>query len=63
MSDDARAQNQPEEHAMSMGAGSSPPGEALLIHSLVTPTEQGTASRALARTAGGNLTLFTFDAG
>ena len=48
---------------MSMRAGSIPPGEALLIHSLVTPTEQGIASRVLARTAGGNLTLFAFDAG
>jgi quercetin dioxygenase-like cupin family protein len=52
-----------EEYAMSMRAGSIPPGEALLIHSLVTPTEQGIASRVLARTAGGNLTLFAFDAG
>lgn len=48
---------------MSIRAGSIPPGEALLIHSLVTPTEQGIASRVLARTAGGNLTLFAFDAG
>src|SRR5687767_3338067 len=48
---------------MSTKAGSIPPGEALLIHSLVTPAEQGIASRVLARTAGGNLTLFAFDAG
>ena len=48
---------------MSMGAGSLPPGEALLIHSLVTPTEHGIARCVLARTAGGNLTLFAFDAG
>jgi quercetin dioxygenase-like cupin family protein len=48
---------------MSTRAGTLPPGEALLIHSLVTPTEQGIASRVLARTAGGNLTLFAFDAG
>lgn len=48
---------------MSMRARSIPPGEALLIHSLVTPTEQGIASRVPARTAGGNLTLFAFDAG
>ena len=40
-----------------------PPSEALQLHSLVTPTEQGIASRVLARTAGGNLTLFAFDAG
>lgn len=37
--------------------------EALHLHSLVTPTEQGIASRVLARTSGGNLTLFAFDAG
>ena len=37
--------------------------EALALHTLVTPTEQGIASRVLARTAGGNLTLFAFDAG
>ena len=48
---------------MSTKAGSIPPGEALLIHSLVTPTEQGIASRVLARTGGGNITLFAFDAG
>ena len=48
---------------MSMKAGSIPPSEALVIHSLVTPTEQGIASRVLARTAGGNLTLVAFDAG
>lgn len=40
-----------------------PPGEALALHSLITPTEQGIASRVLARTAGGNLTLFAFDRG
>jgi quercetin dioxygenase-like cupin family protein len=40
-----------------------PPAEALVLHTLVTPTEQGIASRVLARTAGGNLTLFAFDAG
>ena len=40
-----------------------PPAEALSLHSLVTPTEEGIASRVLARTAGGNLTLFAFDSG
>jgi len=40
-----------------------PPAEALHLHALVTPTEQGIASRVLARTAAGNLTLFAFDAG
>jgi quercetin dioxygenase-like cupin family protein len=37
--------------------------EALAPDTLVTPIEQGIASRVLARTAGGNLTLFAFDAG
>ena len=37
--------------------------EALHLHSLITPTEHGIASRVLARTDGGNLTLFAFDAG
>lgn len=37
--------------------------EALPLHSLITPTEQGIASRILAKTTGGNLTLFAFDAG
>ena len=40
-----------------------PPAEVLALHSLVSPTEQGIASRVLARSAGGNLTLFAFDAG
>ena len=40
-----------------------PSGEALALQSLVTPTEQGIASRVLAKTGGGNLTLFAFDAG
>lgn len=40
-----------------------PPGEALPLQSLVTPTEQGIASRVLAKANGGNLTLFAFDAG
>jgi len=40
-----------------------PPAEALAIQSLITPTEQGIASRVLAKTSGGNLTLFAFDAG
>jgi len=40
-----------------------PPSEALSLQSLVTPTEQGIASRVLAKTSGGNLTLFAFDAG
>ena len=40
-----------------------PPAEALSIHSLITTTAGGIASRVLARTPGGNLTLFAFDAG
>jgi quercetin dioxygenase-like cupin family protein len=40
-----------------------PPGAALPLPSLVTPTEQGIASRVLAKTGGGNVTLFAFDAG
>jgi quercetin dioxygenase-like cupin family protein len=39
------------------------PAEVLSLRSLVTPTEQGIASRVLAKTAGGNLTLFAFDSG
>jgi len=40
-----------------------PPGEALPLNALITPTPDGIASRILARTSGGNLTLFAFDAG
>ncbi|MGE4527135.1 MAG: cupin domain-containing protein [Rhodospirillaceae bacterium] len=39
------------------------PAQALRLHDLISPTEQGIASRVLARTGGGNLTLFAFDAG
>src|SRR4029450_4648334 len=39
------------------------PGELFALDTLVTPTAQGIASRVLARTAAGNLTLFAFDAG
>ena len=38
-----------------------PAGEALAFHTLITPTEGGIASRVLARSAGGNVTLFAFD--
>lgn len=37
--------------------------QALLLNDLITPTEQGIASRVLARTDGGNVTLFAFDRG
>ena len=48
---------------MSTPAPTIPPAEALRLHSLVTPTEHGIASRVLAKTGGGNVTLFAFDAG
>ena len=40
-----------------------PEAEALSLLALITPTEQGIASRVLARSGGGNVTLFAFDAG
>jgi quercetin dioxygenase-like cupin family protein len=40
-----------------------PPAEPLSLQSLITATDQGIASRILAKTAGGNLTLFAFDTG
>jgi quercetin dioxygenase-like cupin family protein len=40
-----------------------PPATALSLSTLVTPTEGGVASRVLAKTDGGNVTLFAFDAG
>ena len=39
------------------------PGRLFTLDALVTPTERGIASRVLARTAAGNITLFAFDAG
>ena len=39
------------------------PAQALSLAGLVTPTERGIASRVLAKTSGGNVTLFAFDAG
>lgn len=44
-------------------ASTLPPGELFTLDSLVTPTAQGIASRVLARSAGGNITMFAFDAG
>ena len=44
-------------------ASTLPPGELLALDVLVTPTDRGIASRVLARTAAGNITLFAFDAG
>lgn len=43
--------------------GHLPPGEALSLEGLITPTEHGIASRVLAKTGGGNVTLFAFAAG
>ncbi|MDQ3070336.1 MAG: cupin domain-containing protein [Acidobacteriota bacterium] len=40
-----------------------PEAEALTLHDLITQTEHGIASRVLARSAGGNVTLFAFEAG
>ena len=40
-----------------------PPGEALTLESLVNATPQGIASRVLAKSTAGNVTLFAFDAG
>lgn len=37
--------------------------EALRLADLIAPTEHGIASRVLAKTSGGNVTLFAFDAG
>ena len=39
------------------------PGQLFTLDSLITPTAHGIASRVLARTAAGNITLFAFDAG
>jgi quercetin dioxygenase-like cupin family protein len=39
------------------------PAEALSLAALVTSTERGIASRVLAKTGGGNVTLFAFDGG
>jgi quercetin dioxygenase-like cupin family protein len=44
-------------------ASTLPAGELFALEALVTPTAQGIASRVLARTAAGNITLFAFDAG
>ena len=40
-----------------------PPAEALTLTDLITPTAGGIASRVLAKTGGGNVTLFAFDRG
>lgn len=38
-------------------------GEALRLEELISPAPHGIASRVLAKTGGGSLTLFAFDAG
>lgn len=43
--------------------GTIPAGEALRLADLITPTPGGIASRVLARSGGGNVTLFAFDTG
>jgi quercetin dioxygenase-like cupin family protein len=48
---------------LTMKTSTLPPAEALSLHSLVTPTEQGIASRVLAKTSAGSVTLFACDAG
>lgn len=44
-------------------ASTLPPGEVFALDGLVTPSARGIVSRVLARSAGGNITLFAFDAG
>lgn len=44
-------------------ASSLSPAESLALASLIVPTPGGIASRVLAKTTGGNVTLFAFDAG
>lgn len=46
-----------------MPTPSLPAAQALVLHDLVTPTPHGIASRMLAKTTGGNVTLFSFDEG
>ena len=48
---------------MSVNPQMIPGSEAHDIQSLITPTPHGIASRILAKTDGGNVTLFAFDAG
>ena len=44
-------------------SGIIPPAEALQLSDLIAMPEGGVASRVLAKTSGGNVTLFAFDAG
>ena len=44
-------------------AGSIPPAQALGLADLIAMPERGIANRVLAKTSGGNVTLFAFNAG
>src|SRR5688572_30639420 len=44
-------------------AGTIEAAEALRLEDLIAPAPHGIASRVLAKTGGGNVTLFSFDAG
>lgn len=46
-----------------MSISALPAAEALALANLITPTARGIASRVLAKTGGGNVTLFAFDQG
>lgn len=48
---------------MANDSRSLPPAQVLSLSNLITPTEGGIASRVLAKTDGGNVTLFAFDGG
>ena len=49
--------------ALGMADATIPPADALALGALLAYAEQGIASRVLAKTGGGNVTLFAFDAG
>ena len=53
----------PARMASPMADATIPPADVLALGSLLAYAEQGIASRVLAKTAGGNVTLFAFDAG
>ena len=48
---------------MSRESQTIPPAQALPLATLITATERGIASRVLAKTSGGNVTIFAFDRG
>lgn len=51
------------EGPMTTSPGTIPAAEALELAALITPTDRGIASRVLAKTTGGTVTLFAFDTG